>query len=296
MMRNFCYLFLFMVLFAGCGSARSVALEDSLRNYINSKDAKIGVAVVIDGKLLAGMNEKDSFPMLSVFKFPLALTVAEKVRKSGRTFDDSLGVKASQLHADTWSPMLEKYPANSNHAITINELLDYSLRSSDNNACDILLDFVGGTSVVDSCLKAMGINDISVRWNEHDMNTVIARCYDNSSTPAVMAMLMYEFDGNFNDANSLRIKRMMESCGTGTDRLQKPFVATNAVVGHKTGTGPMDNGRIMAVNDAGYVHLPNGKRYAIAVFVAGSTYSMDETAKIIAKISEMVLRNVNGGI
>ncbi|MBO4963755.1 MAG: serine hydrolase, partial [Prevotella sp.] len=83
-----------MVLFAGCGSARSVALEDLLRNYINSKDAKIGVAVVIDGKLLTGMNEKDSFPMLSVFKFPLALTVAEKVRKSGCTFDDSLSVKA----------------------------------------------------------------------------------------------------------------------------------------------------------------------------------------------------------
>lgn len=291
-MKRLVLIVLCVVLFVDCYGALFVALEGLLRNYVSGKDAKIGVAVVTDKGVLAGVNETEDFPMLSVFKFPLALTVAEKIRERGCTLDDSLFVRSSQLHANTYSPMLDRYPDNGNHWITVSELLDYSLRSSDNNACDILLDFVGGASVVDSCLKAMGVKGVSVRWNEYEMNTVTARCYENSSTPAAMAMLMYEFDKTFNDANSVRIKRMMESCETGADRLPKPFMATNAVVGHKTGTGPMVGGKIMAVNDAGYVRLPYGKRYAIAVFVADSAYSMDETAKMIAEISGMVLRNL----
>lgn len=62
----------------------------------------------------------------------------------------------------------------------------------------------------------------------------------------------------------------------------------NAVIGHKTGTGfLLPDGGIQAVNDVGYVHLPNGHRYSIAVFIANSHYSMEETEAFIARISEM---------
>ncbi len=44
----------------------------------------------------------------------------------------------------------------------------------------------------------------------------------------------------------------------------------------------------MAVNDAGYIYLPDNTGYAIAVFIADSAYDMNETSKIIADISEIV--------
>lgn len=46
----------------------------------------------------------------------------------------------------------------------------------------------------------------------------------------------------------------------------------------------------MAVNDAGYVHLPDGTRYSIAVFIADSHYDMEHTEDIIADISEMTAK------
>ena len=88
---------------------------------------------------------------------------------------------------------------------------------------------------------------------------------------------------------------MLEQCRTGVDRLAAPFITTNAVIGHKTGTGfPTSEGRISAINDCGYIHLPNGTQYTIAVFVADSAYDMTETSKIIADISEIVFKSLIG--
>ncbi|MDE5795715.1 MAG: class A beta-lactamase-related serine hydrolase, partial [Muribaculaceae bacterium] len=65
----------------------------------------------------------------------------------------------------------------------------------------------------------------------------------------------------------------------------------NARIGHKTGTGDKNaQGRIIAVNDAGYIFLPNRDGYAIAVFISDSGYGMVETEQIIADISEIVFK------
>ena len=68
---------------------------------------------------------------------------------------------------------------------------------------------------------------------------------------------------------------------------------TNAMIGHKTGTGDVNSqGRIIGVNDAGYVFLPNKQGYAIAVFIADSGYGMTETEKMIADISEIAFKSL----
>ena len=86
---------------------------------------------------------------------------------------------------------------------------------------------------------------------------------------------------------------MMMQCATGNNRLPQPLMPTNAMIGHKTGTGGVNSqGRISGVNDAGYVFLPNKQGYAIAVFIADSGYSMQETEKMIADISEIVFKSL----
>ncbi len=120
-------------------------------------------------------------------------------------------------------------------------------------------------------------------------------CYNNSATPLAMAELIYNFDLKCNDSLSLEIKKMMETCETGNSRLPKPLIPTNAIIGHKTGTGfTSPDGRLMAVNDVGYVHLPNGRRYAIAVFIENSGYDITRTEKLIAEISRIVFANISG--
>ena len=86
---------------------------------------------------------------------------------------------------------------------------------------------------------------------------------------------------------------MLEECNTGRDRLAAPFIGSGVIVGHKTGTGDsLVPGRISAINDCGYINLPNGMSYTIAVFVADSAYGMSETSAIIADISEIVYGHI----
>lgn len=278
-----------------CRAKGCLAMEDSLRMYIERKDARIGVAVMTADSCMFGVNTHDAFPMLSVMKFPLALAVAETVGERGCSFDELITVSKGQLHTDTYSPMLSKYSFGEEHRISVNELLDYALRNSDNNACDILIDYAGGISAVSQYLDKAGIKDVVIKCNEDDMQKSISRCYENTATPYAIVSMTDRFFKYGNDENSVRIKRMLETCETGKGRLAAPLRNTDAVIGHKTGTGPVDKntGRIVAVNDVGYIRLPNGVSYSIAVFVADAKYPMDEAEDIIADISGMVLREID---
>lgn len=259
---------------------------------MNDKDAKIGIAVIIDGKDTVAVNGDEQFPMMSVYKFPIAMAVVRYCRTQGKDFTDSCIVTQDDLHRDTYSPMLEVYGEADSVNIPISELLAYSLQQSDNNASDILFGLFDDL-VVDKYISNLGVKGMDILWSEDDMHKNTARCKENRTTPIAMAELLDLFDREHNDPLSAEIKQLMENCATGTDRLAAPLMVTNAVIGHKTGTGDMnDDGRLQAVNDAGYVHLPNGHRYTIAVFVTDSGYDLDGSSKLIADISEMVAKAV----
>lgn len=269
----------------------SESLEEQLREYIAEKEPAIGVAVVIDGKDTVMVNGQDRFPMLSVYKFPQAISVARFCRENGLELTDTVAIAAEELRPDTWSPLRDKYGGTSRLRLPISELLEYTICRSDNNACDILFHLIGGPSYSDSVITSLGFPDIDLISTEEEMHRDVDLCYVNSSTPIEMARLMDAF------CRSLRhetpecgfIASLMERCDTGSGRLAAPISDENVVIGHKTGTGDIDPlGNIIAVNDCGYVKLPDGPQYVISVFITGSPYSMEETEKTIADISAIV--------
>jgi len=294
-MKHVITTFLWIFLLCGCSSGNKFAdLQKSLDEFVEGKDANIGVAVIIDGKDTLAVNGDREFPMLSVYKFPIALALADDYRRKSQNFDCQMAIMPEDLHPDTYSPMTERIMASSKTAtdtlrMPARDLLQYMLRQSDNNASDIVLKALGGAEAVDDYLDKLDIRGVNVRNSEDEMHVDNSLCYDNSSTPMAMACLIDKFDRELNDSLSSEIKQMLETCGTGTNRLAKPLAKTDAVIGHKTGTGfLLPDGRIMAVNDVGYVHLPGGHRYSIAVFIENSGYSMEQTEAMIAGISEIV--------
>lgn len=270
-------------------------LQNELTSFVESKDARIGIAVIINGKDTVSVNGSKDFPMMSVFKFPLALAVAKWVDANEMSISDSIAFGPKALIKDTYSPMLKKYGMGL-HKMSFKELLEWALIESDNNAADLLLKRVGGTACATTLLKDVaGELDITIDASELDMHQDPYTSYLNRSTPLAMATLFDRFDTEIkNRSKSFSdIAVMLEQCRTGVERLGAPFMSTNAVVGHKTGTGfPTSEGRISAINDCGYIHLPNGTRYTIAVFVADSAYDMTETSKIIADISGIVFKSL----
>ncbi len=286
----------------GAQSGRLAPLEDSLNKYIEGKDARIGIAVILDGKDTVAVNGGRDFPMLSVYKFPQAIAVADFCRKNGMTADSGIDISAAEILPDTWSPMREKYGVR-DLRLPLSELLAFSLQQSDNNACDILFRLIGGPAVADSVMKAEGFPEIVVGSTEKEMHDDIYLSYQNRSTPVGMARL---FDAFFR-GNKIwggpasktenecwrsvirTISQLSFDCETGINRLPAPLVQTEARIAHKTGTGDRNSqGRIIGVNDAGYISLPDGRGYAIAVFIADSAYSQEVTEQIIGDISSIV--------
>lgn len=269
------------------GNSCYAALEKELTDLVNRYDAKIGIAAIIDGTDTIGVNQDKCFPMLSVYKFPIALLMSDS------DIEKSITIVSDDLQRDTYSPKLKKYDNIASVAIPITELLAYSLQQSDNNASDIILKYVGGTEAVQRFLDSKGYNGIKIVSTEAEMHADPTLCYQNSATPQSMASLLNDFDRNASGKMSEYIKHLMTTCETGTDRLAVPLAGTGAVFGHKTGTGfPLPEGGIMAINDVGFVKLPNGTRYSIAVFVADSPLSPQKTSEILAQISSIVLSHL----
>ncbi len=81
----------------------------------------------------------------------------------------------------------------------------------------------------------------------------------------------------------------MVECQTGQDRLVAPLLDKKVTVGHKTGTGDLNaKGQQIGCNDIGFVLLPGGRTYSIAVFVKDSEENNQANSKIIANISRIV--------
>lgn len=78
-------------------------------------------------------------------------------------------------------------------------------------------------------------------------------------------------------------------------KFHQALTGTGAVLGHKTGTSDRDaDGRLIALNDAGFVLLPDERHYIIAVFVKDSRANDAGTEAMLADVSACVYRHVAG--
>lgn len=274
--------------------AQTKSLTEQIRTIIRDKEAQVGVAVILNSKDTFTVNNNCRYPMLSVYKFHQALAVADYLNRNHLPLETQLYITQKDLHPDTYSPLRDKYPEG-NISLPVSKLLEYTLQLSDNNACDILFNYIGGTEAADKYIRSLGLKEYSIRATEHEMHQDLDLCYSNWSTPLEAVRLLEIFLNRSLFANEYQefIKRTMIECGTGKDRLPEPLLETKAIIGHKTGTSDRNaRGEFIGINDIGFVCLPDGQHYSIAIFVKDSKESMSNTTHIIADISEVVYRYV----
>ena len=293
-LKSFILLLLaFLSIIAKAGSLDS--LRNEIMRTVSKYDATVGVAVMTDrGDILTVNNDVD-YPMMSVFKFHQSLAVCDYMQKNGIALDSVLNISKDELRENTYSPLRDRYPEG-NFGISISELMKYTLQMSDNNACDILFNRILSVKDTDKYIRSLGIDDFSIEMDENDMHENLDNCYSNWTTPMAAVRLINLFleggavSGEYYDF----IKRTMTECTTGIGRLPYPLKNTAAVIGHKTGTGDKNSdGRYIGINDIGFIDLPNGDRYLIAVFVKDSAEDYETTERIIAEISSMVYKNIS---
>jgi len=269
--------------------AQTDSLRNRIKRIITTKKADIGVAIYgFENKDTLSINGNKHFPMQSVFKFHIALAVLNEVDKGRLSLDQEVYIKHSDLLLKIWSPLREDFP-NGDIKLRLSEILSYTVSKSDNNGCDILLRLIGGVKTVQNYIDSLGLKDFSIQASEEEMAKEWNVQFSNWTTPISSLQLLKKFyDRKILSKTSCDyLWKILVETSTGVHRI-KGQLPPNTQVAHKTGTSDTNKeGLTAAVNDIGIVTLPNGKHFAICVFVSNTLENIETNEKIIADITKL---------
>lgn len=281
--------FLFLLILSFVFAQQSV-LEQKINTIIKDKKATVGISILgFENGFKYNKNGDKKLPMQSVFKFHIAAAVLDFVDKGRLSLDQKVLLAKSNLMENTWSPLRDKYP-NGNIEVPLSEILEFTVAKSDNNGCDILLKLLGGTKTVQKFMDSKGVKGFQIKYNEADMHKEWNAQYENYSTAkSAVDVLKKFYDGKLLSKKSTDyLMKVMLSTSTGINKLIEQL-PKNTPVARKTGASGKNNaGLTGAENEIAIVTLPNGKHYAIAVFVSNSTETGEVNCKMISDISKTV--------
>ncbi len=250
---------------------------------------------------------KEPFPLQSVFKLPLAVAVLQAVEAGKFKLDQPITVTRKDLSL-YHSPIAREFKGES-RSYPLRDLVRRATGDSDNTAADLLLRLVGGPQALTRMLREGGIEGISVDryervfqpdilglpgygWDQEidtarfreaiqaipaaQRRTTLAATLDDKRDSATPEASVAFLDG-FAAGNWLRdpehtrlIETIITETKSGPDRI-RAGLPKGARFAHKTGLGPSADGLNHATNDIGIVTLPNGRRFAIAIYLKGAT-------------------------
>lgn len=281
---------LLFLLISGFVFAQQTSLDKKINMIVKGKNATVGISVLgIENGFTYTKNAEKKLPMQSVFKFHIAATVLDKVDKGKLSLEQKIMLTPQNLMKNTWSPLREKY-GEGGVEITLAEVLEATVAKSDNNGCDIMLNLLGGTEPVQKFIDSKGIKGFQIKFSEAQMHQDWSAQYENYSTMNSATTLLKKFyDGKLLSKKSTDyLMKVMLTTSTGVKKLIEQL-PKNTPVARKTGSsGKNDAGVTGAENEIAIVTLPNGKHYAIAVFVSNSMESEETNCKMISDISKVV--------
>lgn len=286
---------LLFLLISAFSLAQTSLLEQKINSILKNKKATVGVSVLgFENGFKYDKNGDKKLPMQSVFKFHIAAAVLNAVDHGKLSLDQKIMLNQSNLLENTWSPLRDKYPAG-NVEIPLSEVIEYTVAKSDNNGCDILLKLLGGTQVVQKFMDSKGVKGFQIKYNEEDMHKDWNVQYENySTTKSAVNVLKKFYDGKLLSKKSTDyLMKVMFSTSTGLNKIVEQL-PKNTPVARKTGaSGKNEAGLTGAENEIGIITLPNGKHYALAVFISNSMETDVVNCRMISDISREVWEYFN---
>lgn len=272
-----------------CAQAQQSSVREQIVELSKPAKGIVGVSVLgLENRDTLNVHGNAKLVMHSVIKLPIAMAVLHLVDSGLFTLDKTIKIKKRELMKDTYSPLRDKFPDGGE--FTIRDLLTYMVSQSDNNACDIMLRFLGGPDQVEDYIHMIKLTGINVEAGEADMAKAWEVQYTNWAKPVDMVKLLDKiYTGNvLAPASKNFLIQIMQETTTGPKRI-KGLLPAGTIVAHKTGTSPTNSaGLSPATNDVGVITLPNGKHVAIAIFVCNSTADDATRESVIANIAKVI--------
>lgn len=268
--------------------AQSPLLKEQIESVVSGKKATVGVAVWGPDDLEPLLvNPFEKFPMQSVFKLHLAMLVLHQVDQGKLDLNQSVTVNRAKVLQNTWAPLMKDYQGDE-FSVPLQQLLQYSVSHSDNVACDLLFELVGGPAALHDYLHSIGIKETAVVANEAQMHADDQVQYQNWTSMKAAAQILKKFEQKtlLSETSQALLWKWLVETTTGPERL-KGLLPAGTVVAHKTGYSGIKAGKTAATNDIGVIVLPDGRPLLVAVFVKDSTESTRTNEAIIAQVAEL---------
>jgi len=275
---------------------------------------RIGFAAQeIGGDEVIAFNGDETFAMASTYKVAIAAAVLDRVDKGELSLDQLVEVPPDMFVTGVVA-LAETFP-HPGIQLSVANLIEVMITESDNTATDVCMGLAGGAAAVTKNLRRLGITDFRVDRTTREIlmdfyglpgvtpedvaegirnNPALVQAQvdpnpdfeadpRDHATPLAMLQLLLAIDGGKAMSPESRkfLLGVMSRTRTGPGRL-KGLLPKGTPVAHKTGTA----GGI--ANDVGYITLPDGRRFAIAVYTNSNETSVSDRDRAIAEIARML--------
>jgi imidazolonepropionase-like amidohydrolase len=297
-------------------------LEATLTQIAKDAPGRLGVRVqIVESGAGAGVNADDWFPMMSVYKLPIAIH-ALRLAERGALDLSTVHTLTSADCRPGLSPLGQTIESKGSQKLTVRDLISAVLRVSDNTASDKLLRIVGGPSSVQQTLREAELDGIDVsRYELEFAADYYGVCCEHTRTPFVLSRFnaavervpaatrkraAEAFTGDRRDSaqpsafatllvrlaqgrllnahNTAWVRDEMAEMHNQDGRLRAGFPAGTRVA-LRPGTSGETEGIRAATNDNAIVVLPDGRHLIVSAFLKGASGSDAQRNATLADVA-----------
>lgn len=255
------------------------------------------------------VNAGQAYPMMSVFKAPVAATVLAHIDRGDMSFDQTTSVTRGELGS---GPIRDQFHGD-RMTFTVRQLLTAAVSKSDNTAANALLKLVGGPAVVTSFLRTHDIEGMRVDMDEAEIGRVFDDLGPGSQDTAnetskeenqrlhrgYKAFLADPRNRSTPDAATIFLRKLWRQellSPTSTHYLihlmygqTVPYrlragLPADVRLADKCGTSYTLDGVTAAYNDIGILTWPDGHSVIVAAFLTASNASQKERDAIFSEL------------
>lgn len=305
---------------ATAAEAPATDLQAKLEALVQrARPGNMGIAVLdLQSGKTWGVNTDQAYPMMSVFKPPVAAAVLDRIEHGQNSFDQTVTV----TRADLENGVIRDHFKGQQATFTVRELLTDAVSKSDNTSVDVLIRLIGGPAVVQSYLHAHGIEGLHVDRgeagnallfealqageqppaNETDaqQDQRYLRGYHlfmadpgNRSTPDAAVLFLRKLWRRelLSPASTAYLLNLMYA-QTMPNRL-RAGLPKGLRLADKCGTSTTVDGLTAAYNDIGIMTWPDGHTVIVAAFLSGSNAPEEQRHALYVDLAKTVAASLH---
>ena len=258
-----------------------VFAANSLKELETASGGRLGVSAInMANHAAIQYRQNERFPFCSTFKVIGVAAILQESTEKSNLLQQRIHYKQDDLV--TYSPITEQHLHD---GMTVAELCEATLTTSDNTAMNLLMKILGGPKAVTAFARSIENNSFRLdRW-EPDLNTAIPNDLRDTTSPMAMRISLQKLvlGHGLPAYQQPLLQSWLQKNKTGAARI-RAGVPKTWLVGDKTGTGAYGT-----TNDIGIIYPPGCKPIVVTIYFTQGIKDAKPREEVIASATRMLV-------